>query len=127
MASLFSVSDFNCLKSSGYTFAIPRGWRSYGALDPNVKQNLKNAKTAGMANVDVYLFPCRSKSAKDQVNSLYNELKGYEYGMIWIDIETNPSPNCGWSGHTFSSNCQYIVELIDAIKATGIVPGIYAS
>ena len=47
--------------------------------------------------------------------------------MIWLDIETNPTPNCGWSTTDHSSNCQYIGELLSAVKARGKRPGIYAS
>ena len=47
--------------------------------------------------------------------------------MIWLDIETNPSSACTWSGHSGASNCQYIGELVSAIQAHGKQPGIYAS
>ena len=51
-----------------------------------------------MDHVDVYLFPCRSKSASAQVHEMVNYLISYNatYGMIWIDLETNPSPGCGY-------------------------------
>lgn len=58
------VKDWACLKNAGYTFAIPRSWYSYGALDMNAKANIANARAAGIANVDVYMFPCRGKSAQ---------------------------------------------------------------
>ena len=57
------VTNWSCLRNAGYTFAIPRAWYSYGALDVNVKANIVNARAAGMPNVDVYMFPCRGKSA----------------------------------------------------------------
>lgn len=46
--------------------------------------------------------------------------------MLWLDIEDNPSHNCGW-GVDFASNCQYMVELVQAIRDNGRTPGIYAS
>ncbi len=55
------------MKSAGYSFAILRGFCSYGAPDHNAVQGLKNAKAAGM-NTDIYMFPCRGKSAKSQVD-----------------------------------------------------------
>ena len=60
-----SESNFQCLKGYDYTFAIPRAWKSYGAFDTEAINNIKNARAAGMAHVDVYMFPCRGKSAAD--------------------------------------------------------------
>ncbi len=54
-------------------------------------------------------------------------LEGSNYGKIWLDIETNPSHGCSWDANTFKQNCDYIEELVDAIKAAGRSPGIYAS
>lgn len=50
-------NNFACVKSSGYHFAIARGYHSYGAVDTVGLQNLKNAKAAGLVT-DVYFFPC---------------------------------------------------------------------
>merc|ERR1712173_412497 len=36
---------------------------------------------------------------------------GASYGMIWFDIEENPSSGCGW-GTSYSSNCAYLQQLI---------------
>ena len=49
------------------------------------------------------------------------------YGMIWLDIETNPSPGCSWASWSGGSNCQFIGELVNAIRSRGKVPGIYSS
>ena len=73
------------------------------------------------------MFPCRGQSATNQVNSLISNLGSANYGMIWIDVETNPSSGCSWSSYSGSSNCQYVTELVNAIKAKGKVPGIYSS
>ena len=32
-------------------------------------------------------------------------LVGANYGMVWLDIEANPSSGCSWSGHSGDSNC----------------------
>jgi hypothetical protein len=55
------------MKSNGYSFAIIRGYCSYGGVDANVVQGLKNAKAAGLIT-DIYMFPCRGKSATAQVD-----------------------------------------------------------
>ena len=108
-------------------FAIARAWRSSGAMDVNAVQNIKNARAAGIPNVDVYLFPCRGKSAADQVNQMIAGLGSANYGMIWMDIETNPSSSCNWASFSHASNCEYLGELVNAVKAHGKTPGIYAS
>ena len=108
-------------------FAIARAWRSSGTMDPNAAQNINNARAAGIPNVDVYLFPCRGKSAADQVSQMVSGLGSANYGMIWLDVETNPSSGCSWSSFSAASNCQYLGELVNAIKSHGKVPGIYAS
>jgi GH25 family lysozyme M1 (1,4-beta-N-acetylmuramidase) len=49
------------------------------------------------------------------------------YETIWIDVETNPSPGCSWSGHDAASNCAFLMETANAIKAKGKKVGMYAS
>ena len=73
------------------------------------------------------MFPCRGKSATNQVNELINHMGGSNYGMIWLDIETNPSSGCSWASFSGSSNCAYVNELVNAVRARGKVPGIYSS
>jgi hypothetical protein len=57
------LSVWQCLKSNGYSFAIPRAYKSSGTVDSNVNVNVKNARDAGFKNVDIYMFPCRGKGA----------------------------------------------------------------
>lgn len=113
------------MKNNGYSFAVLRGYHSYGAIDTNAVQGLTNAKTVGLTT-DVYLFPCRSKNAANQVNEMMNGISSSLYGMVWLDIETNTSPGCGWSTD-HNSNCAFVGELLHAVKAKGKKPGIYAS
>ena len=80
-----------------------------------------------MQNVDVYMFPCRGKSASSQASGLVRGLGNADYGMIWIDVEANPSSGCSWASYSASSNCDYIVELINALRAEGATVGVYSS
>ena len=57
------TSTFSCMAQNGMQFAIPRAWRSYGAIDPYAASNVNNAHSGGIKYVDVYLFPCRGQSA----------------------------------------------------------------
>jgi|LauGreDrversion4_2_1035121.scaffolds.fasta_scaffold1791551_1 GH25 family lysozyme M1 (1,4-beta-N-acetylmuramidase) len=45
--------------------------------------------------------------------------------MIWIDVEINPSPGCGWTAA--ADNCNFLKRMIDHIRARGKTPGIYSS
>ena len=103
VSQLFPTSAFQCMKSNGYGFAIIRGYCSYGGLDRNAVQSLTNAKNAGLIT-DIYMFPCRGKSATAQVDEMMNAIPGNLYGMIWLDVETNPSSGCGWTG----DNCGFL-------------------
>ena len=108
-------------------FAIPRAWHSGGTFDTNAIGNINNAHAAGIPNVDVYMFPCRSKSASTQVSSLVTDLGSHQYGMIWLDIETNPTSGCSWEADSHASNCDYLGELVSAVRSHGKKVGIYAS
>ena len=67
VSQLFPTSAYQCLKTNGYGFTIVRGYCSFGGLDHNAIQSLTNAKAAGMIT-DIYMFPCRGKSATAQVD-----------------------------------------------------------
>ena len=60
-----------------------------GAPDDNAIHTIFNARAAGIANVDVYMFPSPtcSKSASEQVDDMVSALKNADYGQIWLDIE----------------------------------------
>ena len=122
-----SVSTHQCWKNNGMSFAIPRAYKSYGAFDSNAIQNVANAHAAGIPYVDIYMFPCRGKSASAQVSELVSGMGGAQYGMIWLDIETNPSSGCSWSSFSAASNCQFVNDLVSAVKAHGKTPGIYSN
>lgn len=115
-------SAISCLVSNGYTFAIPRGYCSYGGVDSNVVANLKSAWDGGMHNVDVYMFPCvPCGNPKTQVDQLISALSGSRYGMIWVDVE-----NYKWTGD-MAYNRQFILDCVAQIRARGKTPGIYSS
>lgn len=121
----FTTSTYQCIKNAGYHFISIRGYCSYGAVDPNIVSNLNNARAAGFSP-DIYMFPCRGKSATAQVDQMIAGISGNLYGKVWIDVETNPSPGCGW-GSDHSGNCNFVTEIVNRIKHHGKGVGIYAS
>lgn len=126
VSQLFSTSTYQCMKSNGYQFAIIRGYCSFGGMDTHAVQSLINARNAGLIT-DIYMFPCRGKSATAQVDEMIKSIPGNLYGMVWVDVETNPSSGCSWSGHDGNSNCQFIADIISRIKSHGKKVGVYAS
>lgn len=85
-----------------------------------------------------YSFPLQMNNFVDYLNA-----HGVKHGMVWLDIETNPSPGCSWgvedqeeqykanpsafNSTTTGANCDYIGQLISALKARGQSVGVYAS
>ena len=122
----FATSVYSCFKTNGISFAIIRGYCSFGGLDTHAVTGLNNAKAAGIP-ADIYMFPCRGKAAAAQVTEMFNGISASLYGKVWIDVETNPSTGCSWSGHDAASNCAFVTEIVNAIKAKGKGVGIYAS
>jgi len=187
-----ACNEWSCLHNTyAADFMITRGWQSFGAFDSSSITNLQNARSAGIAYTDVYMFPCRGQSASTQMVDLINDLKatskglplkktnyssdvisakglragysmqeknspirkkkiiqsngssssrnktrpswrpepspGAEYGMIWLDIEYNPSSGCSWASYSAADNCEYVQELASAGKSNGATIGVYSS
>lgn len=121
-----SVATFTCFKNSGYSFAIIRAFRSSGILDTNAANNIQNARAAGLST-EIYMFPCRGKDPTSQVNTLISGISTNLYSTVWIDVETNPSSGCSWSGYSASSNCDFLMALINGLASHGKTVGVYSS
>eukprot|EP00933_Yihiella_yeosuensis_P045095 TRINITY_DN4040_c0_g2_i1.p1 TRINITY_DN4040_c0_g2~~TRINITY_DN4040_c0_g2_i1.p1 ORF type:complete len:257 (-),score=8.12 TRINITY_DN4040_c0_g2_i1:168-938(-) len=120
----FSSTTLKCIRGKGYKFAIPRGYRSSGSIDPNVVNNVKNAWSAGFKNVDVYIFPCpRCGNGAGQVKTLASYLKkhGVKYGMMWLDIEGTQY----WGSQ--ANNRKFFESMLSGARAAGVKIGIYSS
>jgi len=99
ISQLFSIQNYTCAFNNGISFAIARGYCSFGGLDHNTIDSLTNIKAAGL-QADTYMFPCRGKNATAQVNEMVDNIPRDLYDRIWVDIETNPSAGCTWAGYT---------------------------
>jgi len=82
-------STWACMKGKGYTFGIVREFMETCEVDPNGVHTVANAWSAGMAHMDVYLFPSYGcgTSAAGQVDAVINTMGGIPFGQIWLDIE----------------------------------------
>lgn len=127
ISSPLDLGTAQCMVQNGVSFAIVRGWCSFGGFDSNVAGSVANLWSAGAAHVDTYMFPCAGQDPASQVNSFVSQLSsnGVQYGMIWLDIETNPSDGCGWSDAT--DNCNFFSGLANALNSAGVNWGTYSS
>lgn len=126
VCSYSASSAWSCAAQAGWSFMIVRSYCSYGAPDPNAGPTIQAAKAGGIGTTDVYHFPCAGGDPTQQVQDDVNGVGSGNFGTLWFDIETNPSPNCGWSGDT-SSNCDFLQSMITAGQSLGISMGVYAS
>uniref|UniRef100_A0A914CJC6 Uncharacterized protein n=1 Tax=Acrobeloides nanus TaxID=290746 RepID=A0A914CJC6_9BILA len=108
--STLSTSTFQCLGNNGYSSFIARVASTNGVDNVGV-QNIKNAISAGLTDVDAYIAPCPAScvSASNQVQNAINAIQtaGITVGTIWLDIVANPD----WSSD-ISTNRQFINDMI---------------
>ena len=121
-----SKSTWECLMTPGgqgaVEFAIVRVYQSSGHVDPHGATTIKAAHSAGVKNVDGYIFPCFSCSdAAGQVKATVEALKSTSFGMLWYDIE-----RYRWSTSK-EANQKFIKDMVDAGTSLGIHAGIYSS
>nr|QNJ46222.1 GH25 muramidase [Deconica coprophila] len=135
-SSLVSTATFSKAKSEGFTKAVIRGYQeacgSGGRVDPNFVQTYKNARAAGITNIDTYWYPCNGsgnscKSYAKQIAGISATFNAHsmKIGRIWIDIEKDSICN-NWNYGT-SGNRDHAKKLITAIKNSGFKYGIYSS
>ena len=115
--------ESDCTGQGALHFAIPRVWKSYGAIDAVGIASITAAHAAGISDVDGYLFPDVSKPAAPQVAATLAGLKaaGASIGRLWLDIEPYK-----WPAST-ATNQAFIKELVDATLGSGTKAGVYSN
>lgn len=120
-----STSNWQCMRSNdGVSFAIVRTFQSTGSNDPNGHTTVANAWAAGLAHVDVYMFPCFScGNPAGQVSSAVSYLKNYgtKFGQFWFDIEGTQY----WGSS--SSNQAFFSSMVSEGRSLGLNMGVYTS
>eukprot|EP01114_Cavostelium_apophysatum_P023284 TRINITY_DN8722_c0_g1_i2.p1 TRINITY_DN8722_c0_g1~~TRINITY_DN8722_c0_g1_i2.p1 ORF type:complete len:505 (+),score=91.26 TRINITY_DN8722_c0_g1_i2:30-1517(+) len=119
-----TVSNFKCVNSAGFDYAIVRAWQSNGQPDPNAPSTVANAWSAGLTHVDVYMFPCFScGNPGGQVTKAIQYLSshGTKFDIFWLDIE---GPQY-WGSQ--QENVNFMQGMLSAAKSQGISVGIYTS
>jgi hypothetical protein len=135
-ATLVSVATFQRAKSQGFTKAIPRGYQEAcgigGRVDPNFVQTYKNARAAGITDIDAYWFPCTGasnscKSYSQQLSELGQTFfnNQMQIGTVWVDLEADSICN-NWNYGT-AGNLAEAKKIVQAAKDSGYNFGIYSS
>lgn len=141
-------SSWSCLVQAGISFGKVRVYRSVGQLDTNAPASLKNAHSAGMTDLDAYIFPCISsspysvannitcKSASAQLLDSVNYLSendihfqrrkgGVFLSRMWLDVEDeNPSK---YYDVNPSVNQAFLKEMTETAKKIQIPVDIYTT
>jgi len=119
-----SSSTFTCMKTQGVDYVVVRAWHSSGTFDSNAPATVAAAHSAGITDVDVYMFPCPTcGNAANQVTTMINDLKSgsVDFSMLWFDIE---GPQY-WTDQT--TNVAFMTELMKTASSLGVSFGIYTS
>eukprot|EP01121_Diplochlamys_sp_Union-15-3_P006484 TRINITY_DN1697_c0_g1_i1.p1 TRINITY_DN1697_c0_g1~~TRINITY_DN1697_c0_g1_i1.p1 ORF type:complete len:222 (+),score=39.59 TRINITY_DN1697_c0_g1_i1:56-721(+) len=123
-----TLSDWQCIVKSGYTFAIIEAWDGGYGQNPNIASCVANAWAAGMNHVDVYVFICPNcggnNPASSAISGLISSLssQGVNYGMMWFDIE-----QCSGCWNDAASNVAFIQDGVNAAVNAGVHIGMYSS
>ncbi|KIJ52959.1 glycoside hydrolase family 25 protein [Sphaerobolus stellatus SS14] len=135
-STLVSEATYAKALSEGFTKAIIRGYEEAcsigGEVDPNFVASYKNARAAGITNIDMYWFPCNGsgnncKSYATQLAAISQTFSenAMDIGTIWVDLEQDSVCN-NWN-YGSTGNIAQAQSLIAAIKATGFNFGIYST
>jgi hypothetical protein len=97
-----SEATYATAKGEGFTKTIIRGYEEAcglgGSVDPNFASSYRNARVAGITNIDAYWFPCTCASNKckpyaTQLQEIGAAFKASSMNIttLWIDIENDPN------------------------------------
>jgi len=124
-----TLSEWQCLVSSGYKFAVVQVWQGGYMYTSKIAQCVSQAWQAGMQHVDVYAFMCPNcqgnNPPQNAISTMVDNLRSQKvnFGMLWIDVEQ--CSGC-WSAD-LSVNCQYVANAAHAATNMGVNVGIYSS
>uniref|UniRef100_A0A1I8B557 Glycosyl hydrolase family 25 n=1 Tax=Meloidogyne hapla TaxID=6305 RepID=A0A1I8B557_MELHA len=145
LSELTTFDQFKCLKEFlSAKFVIIRAGRSVGLVDSNLIKNIKNARDAGIDDIDIYIYPCVKPKlnqkkmstcgdARETITSVLNDLNcnNATFGRVWLDIEGETGKNTeNQTYHWYEDeekNIEFIDEMINTLIENNQLYGIYSS
>ena len=80
-----------------------------------------------LGSAEISMYPCRGKNVKTQVNEIFTKIPGNLFTTVWIKVVDNKFKGCGWEGFHWTTNCEYVTNLVKSIQSNGKKVGIYTS
>lgn len=100
---------FMCFSNLGWEFIVVRGWKGDGTVDVDALPSLQNAADVNISYFrDIYMDPCVSKDPSVQVNAMVSAIGADNFDGLWLTVENNTNPGCGWSPSNKSANCDFL-------------------
>lgn len=75
---------------------------------------------------ELFIRPCRGKSAKLQIDAVVLVIANQYYDRLWLYLEDNPNAGCAWS-FDYKANCEYVKEMLAQLKYFQTPSGIHTS
>lgn len=124
-----TVADYQTvLAAYPFQLAIVEAWSALGTLRPSAPASARAARSAGLAQVDIYHYPSSPSvaAAGVQVEAVLARFAGVDFTRYWIDVEANPSsdPRFPWE-RDFNRNITFLYELVTYAQKSGKEVGIY--
>lgn len=102
------VDCFDEIVAAGHSFMIIE-LQSAHVWNNDLIHNINGARKAGINDIDVYLFPQKNRTAREQVTSAITFLQTnqIEYGTFWFDVE-----NQTYWFDTCDENIEFLKEML---------------
>lgn len=118
-------TSMQCLLSAGVEFATVRAYTDLGSFEDSAIANLRFLQNLGLP-ADIYMGSCRGRDATTQANDMLDSLPSNLYNKVWIVVQKNKNQGCDWGSYAAAGNCEYLKQILAAVKARGKEVGIFS-
>lgn len=101
---------FEDIAAAGHSFMIIE-LQSTKVWNKDLVHNINNARKAGINDIDVYLFPQKDRTGREQVSTALKFLQDnkVEFGTFWLDVEEQKY----WF-ETCDQNIKFLHDMVNA-------------
>ena len=118
-------TSIQCLVNAGVDFMVVRGYTDMGSVEDSAIANLRFIQNIGIPG-DIYMGSCRGRDATTQANDMMDSIPANLYNKVWITVQKNQNQGCDWGSFPSAGNCEYLKQLLAAVKARGKEVGIFS-